>query len=126
VVKEASAQRFPWAKAEWGRYRQRAVIYADPDGAGQFTIWAWDLVPEVSSAALKNQKGSGCLAVVFTQQVPDWVAGTYLPLLHLYSTCYMKHSRLTDGAQYNTCTVIGTPCNTQPATHSGAAHTRRV
>jgi hypothetical protein len=65
VVKEASAQRFPWAKPEWGRYRQRAVIYADPEGAGQFTIWAWDIMPEVGLAAPKAL-GGGCLADVFT------------------------------------------------------------
>jgi hypothetical protein len=47
VVREASAQRFPWAKPEWGTYRQRAVIYTDPDGAGVFAVWAWDIVPEV-------------------------------------------------------------------------------
>jgi hypothetical protein len=47
VVREASAQQYPWAKPEWGRYRQRAVVAADPAGRGLLAIWAWDIVPEV-------------------------------------------------------------------------------
>jgi hypothetical protein len=75
VVKEASAQRFHWAKPEWGRYRQRAVVYADPDGAGQFTIWAWDIVPEVGIAAAYAPRSlSGCLIVVCTQHAPNHLA----------------------------------------------------
>ncbi|KAF6251030.1 hypothetical protein COO60DRAFT_692198 [Scenedesmus sp. NREL 46B-D3] len=48
VVAEASAQRFAWAKPEWGRYRLRAVVYAAPARAGMLTVWAWDIVPEAA------------------------------------------------------------------------------
>ncbi|WIA21189.1 hypothetical protein OEZ85_000438 [Tetradesmus obliquus] len=48
VIREASAQQYAWAKPEWGRYRRRAVVLADPAGAGEFAIWAWDIVPEAA------------------------------------------------------------------------------
>lgn len=47
VTAAVGAQQFDWAKPEWGQYRQRAVVHADPAGGGNLTIWAWDIVTEV-------------------------------------------------------------------------------
>jgi hypothetical protein len=49
VTAAASAEQYPWAKPEWGQYRQRAVFYAHPGGVGNLTVWAWDIVPEVGA-----------------------------------------------------------------------------
>ncbi|WIA41482.1 hypothetical protein OEZ86_008858 [Tetradesmus obliquus] len=47
VSAAASAQQYTWAKPEWGQYRRRAVVLADPSGRSEgFSIWAWDIVPE--------------------------------------------------------------------------------
>uniref|UniRef100_A0A383VUG7 ShKT domain-containing protein n=1 Tax=Tetradesmus obliquus TaxID=3088 RepID=A0A383VUG7_TETOB len=48
VTAAVGAQQFDWAKPEWGQYRQRAVVHADPAGGGNLTIWAWDIVTEAA------------------------------------------------------------------------------
>jgi hypothetical protein len=51
VTSSVSAHQYPWAKPEWGQYKQRAVVEADPTGKGPgLTVWAWDIVPEVGQA----------------------------------------------------------------------------